>query len=213
MGTIRCYVIEPTDRVRQELRRYNPAVWDDGTQRGVRSGGDCPAHPDGYHNAQVRIEEAPLRLDEHGYVENGALEETPPHDDPRWPTQCACGYAFTEADVWQLWTEHVYRRVDTGADTTLRDAPAGAMYRAPWYTRLAGAAPDGDPLCVKTPAGQWCIDECATDCPYYSRPTERPAGHHCWTRQGTPPDVTAAPSIHFPGLYHGWLKAGELTDA
>lgn len=33
-----------------------------------------------------------------------------------------------------------------------------------------------------------------------------------WSRIGTPPMVTAMPSINHMGQYHGWLKDGVLSD-
>lgn len=71
-------------------------------------------------------------------------------------------------------------------------------YRRDWY----GKRP---PLFVVTPAGPWCVDAQSTD------------GHgnytgHGWTVTGTPPNLTASPSINMVGIYHGWLKNGVLTD-
>lgn len=37
-----------------------------------------------------------------------------------------------------------------------------------------------------------------------------PSGGH-WTRTGTPPTITASPSILTP-RYHGFLQGGVLTD-
>lgn len=210
---IPCFLIEPTDHVRQELRRYTPGRWDADQKRTVYEP-PCPLTNGGYHNAQVRIEDAPEQRNAEGYITNGSRGDEHAHADPRWPTHCACGYAFTEADVWQLFCSPLFRRADTGEETTLRDAPAGAMLRMPWQQRRC-TSQDADPapLAVVTPGGLWTIDECATDCAYYGMGVaQRPAGHHCWTRSGTPPLVTARPSIQME-RYHGFLTDGVLNDA
>lgn len=36
---------------------------------------------------------------------------------------------------------------------------------------------------------------------------------HGWVITGDPPNLTASPSIHIIGKYHGWLQNGELTNA
>jgi hypothetical protein len=33
-----------------------------------------------------------------------------------------------------------------------------------------------------------------------------------WTVTGEPPAITMTPSIHTPGVYHGYLTAGVITD-
>ena len=37
-------------------------------------------------------------------------------------------------------------------------------------------------------------------------------GRNAWTCTGEPPNVTVNPSINYVGLYHGWLRNGELSD-
>lgn len=125
----------------------------------------------------------------------------PPHDDPRWPTRCACGYVFSADDPWQVFQHQIYRRSDTGEEMTVEEAPPGAMWDAWWYEGF-GKTPDGKHLCVKLPNGSsWYIDGPAT-------------GGGSWTRSGTPPIVTAKPSIFAnqgkPNEWHGWLTDGVL---
>lgn len=95
---------------------------------------------------------------------------------------------------------------DLTGDAVLCDTvyllPPGAM----WWRNHAGlpASDDPDPrpmphLAVMTPAGVWCIDDPSSDDRTY------------WSRTGTPPRVTAAPSVNVSeGEWHGWLKRGVL---
>lgn len=209
MARIRCFLIEPTERVQQRLRRYGPpGRWDAEQQKQVY---DAPCPLNSYHNAEVRIEDVPVRYSKHGYIENGV--EGWAHDDPRWPIACACDYVFQPTDEWQLFCDQIYRRVDTGEEMTLRDALAGAMWRAAWMSGFVHSQDDGPPLVIKTPGGEWCIDHCESKCPQMGKPLD--PSHHCWTRSGTVPDVTASPSILIgaPARYHGWLRSGWLEDA
>jgi hypothetical protein len=124
----------------------------------------------------------------------------PPHEDPRWPILCdQCGVVFPDSAQWQVFQESIFRRADNGQDTTLRDAPPGAMYDAEWYPMKG---PDGRCLCVCLPPegglDYWCIDDVAV-------------GGGKWTREGVPPHVTARPSILTP-RYHGFLTNGVLRE-
>lgn len=133
---------------------------------------------------------------------------------PEWPTHCRCGYAFAEDDRRQVWFDTVYRRSDTHRLVMLRDAPVGAMWHAQWYRELAERSqeagqtkptfcvhPDGRCLMVRTPGGDWCVDQRSSQGGY-------------WRREGVPPYVTAHPSIALgdPERYHGWLRGGILVD-
>lgn len=137
----------------------------------------------------------------------------PADDDPRWPTHCECGFAFRDSDPHQRWTEMLYRRSDTGALTTLRTAPEGAMWNAPWYP---WKGPDGLSLVVRCPGGaEWMIDGRANNC---TLPNDDV--HRCWIRHGEPPRITVdkngltcsagAGSIQ-AGSYHGFLRDGRFT--
>lgn len=204
MARICCFFLEPTGRVSVKLRRYycsevtNP----------------CPK---GFHDAAVMIGNEPEQLDKQGFTTNG-MKPTPAHYDPRWPTSCDCGYVFREEDVWQRFTERIYRRTDTGEEMTLRDAPAGAMWYAEWLDRMY--VPQGPHnLMVKTPGGEWCVDGQASNC--MMKDDFKQEKHHCWVREGEPPNVTAgkggptcsagAGSIQC-GNYHGFLRNGYLED-
>jgi len=188
---IRCFMLEPIGRAKRGLRRFS-----------LRDDAPCSIH--GYHTAVVMIEDGPCTRDDNGYL---PLGDSWPHDDPRWPTHCACGYAFTADDRWQLYVEELYRRADTGEEYTLQllgndgAAPAGAMWYAPWFGEL-WQGPDGKTLMVRLPSGHdWCVDGPSASDGY-------------WTRTGTVPNITAMPSIwdKRPNGYHGWLQDGVLTD-
>jgi hypothetical protein len=194
------FFLEPTERYRLSLRRYTPHN---------QTEGGCS-----FHQAMVPIGEA--TGDERC---NGDVH---PHDDPRWPKQCeGCGYAFTDDDVWQLFTDRIYRRGDTGEETTLRDAPVGASWNASWMLERDSPwyrGPDGRCLYVRTPGGDWCPDHRASNCTMPDDDT-----HKCWVRHGRPEDgtlhvdkngVTCAAGAGSIGqqTWHGFLHNGQLVE-
>lgn len=208
MTRLRCFFLQPTERVRVKLRRYTSKA------------GPCPLVPGkySYHDVSTPFGEEDVIRDSHGYISNGLLS-APPHDDPRWPTQCACGYEFREDDNWQRDSHLIYRRADTGEEMTLYDAPTGAMWYAPWLDDFY-TPQDAHNLMVKTPGGDWCVDSQSSNC---TIPEDHHQDkHHCWVRTGAPPDVTAgkdgptcsagAGSIQ-AGSYHGFLRNGYLEEA
>jgi hypothetical protein len=133
-----------------------------------------------------------------------------------WPAACeACGAAFTEKAVYQLFYDRQYRRQDTGEIVYTRDLPVGAVYEAHWDNRKG---PDGRSLCCMTPGGLWMIDHRASNC---TMPNDN--GHRCWVRHGRPEDGTlhvdknghtcaAGAGSIVAGSYHGFLHNGFLTD-
>jgi len=186
MGTtIQCFFMEPTDEAEGFLRRFVFSTVAKTCSRKF-----------GYHNASLSIGQMPWG----GKDLLGYQVEDLPHDDPRWPTTCPCGYVFQEEDQWQFNIRRLHRRTDTGELMTLGEAPPGAMWHADWYPTTVG--PDGHNLVVKTPAGDWLIDAPSSS-----------GGH--WTRTGTPPLVTASPSIVIGDAnhgFHGWLRDGRLIE-
>lgn len=188
MGSrIRCFWLEPTEDVEMRLRRYVFST----VEKCATSGFE-------YHNADVSIgrvhrSKAP---DVHG--------DCWPHDDPRWPATCACGYTFQPPDQWQFNPDTLYRRADTDDLVTLAAAPVGAMWNADWLIDADGySCVGGVVLMVKTPGGEWCVDG-----PAYNGGNVHP---RAWTRSGAIPDVTAQPSIAMP-RYHGFLRNGWLEE-
>lgn len=201
MTAIPCFLLEPADEGRVDLRRYV-------------SGSTCPIH--GYHHTRILIGSGRVILGEGGTfsIEAPEIED----DDPRWPTHCDCGYAFQAEEPRQVFTERQYRRSDSGELTTLQSAPAGAMWFADWFNDF-WAGPDGRCLVVKTPGGDWVVDGPASNC---GRPDDRDQKqHHCWVRHGAAPMITVdkdgptcsagAGSIQ-AGSYHGFLRNGQLVE-
>lgn len=184
-----CFMLESTGWARRALRRFT-----------FRDDAACPDSPYG-HDASMPIEDGPVR-----YAPDGTwtVDSDIPHDDPRWPMQCLCGYVFSDDDRWQVHGEQLWRAPDGNKYTVTgwRDdsAPAGAMWDAPWYHDIPDwIGPDGRSLSVMLPdCTAWLIDG-----------PSRTGGK--WTRTGEVPHVTASPSIASAG-YHGFLQNGVLTD-
>ncbi len=205
---IKCFWIEPTDRERRYLRRYSG--------KSVCTGGGTFGMS--YHDAMVFLDEAPEAMSEDGthWVSNGQTA-VDFKDHPSWPTHCACGYEFTDADDRQLFSSHIYRRADTGEEMTLRDAPDGAMWDAWWFHGHTGwCGDDGMALMCKVPVNHdWHIDGPCNNC---TRPNEP---HKCWVRHGVVPNITVdkngntcaagAGSILTP-TWHGFLQNGILRS-
>jgi hypothetical protein len=203
------YWLEPTDRVQLSLRRHTH--WDE-----LR-----PDHP--YHSASMPIGEIPATYEthdsEHRTLATVSPEHQAPREDPRWPTSCDCGYVFTNDDEWQHFQDLLYRRIDTGAETPLRDASPGGSWDAWWMPPAFRAnSPDGLYLMVILPNGRhWAVDSEASNC------TRKGEPHQCWVRHGNPRDcqltvdkngdtcAAGAGSIQ-AGDYHGFLRDGVLTE-
>lgn len=190
---IQCFLLEPVNRAEEMLRRF---VFSD------RAKAPCPLGS--YHNASITLRRMPWNENSEG---NGA--DNFDHQDPRWPKACKCGYAFEPTDQWQHSLTRLYaRQDDKEAQMTLGDAPAGAMWHADWlreFKRFAErATPDGHILIVRTPVGDWNIDG----------PSKNGPG---WTRTGTPPNITANPSIAMSDengkcTFHAWMRNGYLVE-
>lgn len=208
MEPVKCFFLRETGKIERSLRRY----------RSSNPNQPCPNSPGqwSYHNAMVPLDIAMVEIGA-----NTPLQEHVPHDDPRWPKACGCGFEFEESDEWQIFTDRIYTRGDNGDFTTLRKAPPGAMWDAYWMAERADwwwTGPDGMSLHVRCPDGHdWCIDSLCSNC---TRPNEP---HKCWVRHGIPPEITVgkgrdgescaagAGSIQTP-TWHGWLKGGVLTE-
>jgi hypothetical protein len=191
-SSVRCFLVQPTDREKRALRRF---VFSSEAK-------PCPGRY-GYHNAVAPwLEDAPVNRDENGYYGSPPKEEWPASDDPRWPTHCECGYAFEPEDQWQIFHDTIYTRPETGERWPHRELPPGAMWENWWWP---DKGPDGKCLSVMLPNGvDWMIDG-------PSRNDKRP-----WTRTGTPPVITAMPSILVERSstwkrYHGFLTDGVLV--
>lgn len=197
MPDIKCFLLKPTGFAARSLRRY--------------AGGSKCLGPAGYHNAYAPLDVyGPLAQPQRSKTWSRTVSgDSHPHDDPRWPQQCECGYVFTQGDAWQVFVENEFARQDTGEVLTLRRAPPGAMWLADWmaghgssiYMKRRAGLPH---LFVKTPAGEWDVDG----------PSSNGNG---WSWDGDPPNVTARPSIGMQfedgrWKYHAWLTAGVLEE-
>ena len=202
---VRCFWLEDTGKDRLYLRRYKSSSSDY----------KCPGRMS-YHNAMMFVEDRVSVRDERGYILSINASEF--KDDPRWLTRCGCGYEFLPEDHWQVFTESIYRRVDTGEEMILPDAPAGAMWDA-WWMPDCWKGHDGKCLMVKLPNGRdWMVDGQASNC---TLPEDKE--HKCWTRAGEPPNVDVGKGQYGPtcaagagsiqaGDYHGFLRHGWLEE-
>ena len=211
--SVKCFMVHETTRFRATLRRFT-----------FSSVTDCPGRPKCGHDAssaEIGVLEGYRRPD--GCWDLAEIERanTPPRDDPRWPTKCdACDYRFASEDHWQLFTDHIYVD-DAGKEYSLRKPVPGMMWHSDWGGEWM-KGPDGKSLHVCCPDGhEWCIDARASNCTKKDDAGPFGKAHRCWCRHGTPPLVTVdkvgltcaagGGSIMSPRGYHGFLRAGEFT--
>lgn len=196
MPKIKCFLLKPLDTQFQWLRRFTFSGCQDGHG----------------HDASVRIEDGSYKSTEQRW------EKT----DPRWPIECErCHALFDDAANWQLFALQQYLREDTGelfsvgSSKAETQAPAGAMWYAPWLQDM-WKGPDGKCLCVMTPGGEWLIDGMASNCTM-----KEDLVHKCWVRHGEAPTITvdkvgntcaAGAGSILCGDYHGFLRDGFLVD-
>jgi hypothetical protein len=204
---MKCYFLNPTDRVARYLRRYSRA-------------GDGWTCAEGYQSTSVRIEDEPVRYkngDKRQVIDNDVTLTPELLVDARWPARCECGYEYKDTDERLLNVELIYSRSDNCEPVTLREAGPGAMWDATWYP---WKGPDGRSLVVNCPNGfPWSIDGPASNCTMPDDHAQK--RHHCWTRTGTPPLITVGkefgPTCNAGGGsiqardYHGFLRNGEFT--
>jgi hypothetical protein len=205
---IRCFWLEPTDKAQVSLRRYRDSVRylrnEDGS---YKLGDDKCCVPDPSYNGKCPAGnyccDASVVIGECEYSERAVHVTDEMKKEEKWPTKCECGYEFKPEDHWQWNENRLYKRADTGELHILGRAPVGAMWNADWYDieGYAKRGADGRILVLNTPGGQWVIDGRATN-------NKNIPG---WTRSGSPPDITANPSI-ICGDYHGWLRNGWLEE-
>ena len=201
---IKCYLLEPVDKFRRWLRRYS-------------SGNPCPNMPGeySYHNAQYYLDEYTGGKAEVFYATS---TDRFPRDDQRWPSKCGCGYKFTDQDEWQVFHRSLWKRSDTGEQTSIEEAPPGAIWDATWFhDSPSWCGPDGRSLVVKLPGGHdWHIDSRASNCTL-----KDDSVHKCWVRHGVPPNITVDKDGHTCAAgggsilledWHGFLRGGELVQ-
>jgi hypothetical protein len=199
-----CFFTRPLLSAALYLRRY---AWHESREP------ICP-EPMGYHNVQIFLCNVPIELEQNCWRPIDLPDI--PHDDPRWPSHCTCGYQFKEQDEWQHFSDRLYS--DGSRTFPKRELPIGAMYFADWYPRnMFWDNMESDHLFVITPGGEWNIDSRASNC---MMPDDRL--HRCWVRHGDPETgrihvdknghtcSAGAGSILQP-RYHGFLHNGALT--
>lgn len=207
---VRCFFLEPTKKLRRQLRRY----------RSCEGIAPCPLMPGQYsrHDASVPFDEVE-KPNADGIIE--VQKDKPDNSDPRWPTHCGCGYAFEDSDERQVFADRLYVRSDTRDVVAIRDAGPGAIYNADWYAdHPCWCGPDGRSLIAILPNGnEWHIDGPANNCT--DKEGFMAAKHKCWIRHGEPPMLTVdknGPTCHagagsiLSGNYHGFLRNGEFTN-
>jgi hypothetical protein len=180
---IQCFFLTPSNFAEESFRRYT-----------LSDNLHCPVTRS-EHDAESK-----LGIKEYSSEGGGRSTNIVDKSDSRWPTTCRCGYVFKPEDSWLHNLIRLYDGAPLGERVTLNKAPVGSMYYADWYD---WKGPDGHCLVVVTPGGPWIVDGPST-----GRNGEGPG----WTRTGEIPQVTATPSIHQPGVYHGWLREGWLVS-
>jgi hypothetical protein len=243
MSNIKTFLFTPSGKEIMYLRRYAAKHSYDKSTRNIPT---CPGASDQqwpYHNAMVYygMEDSAYRIDEDGRKIHKLLKTPkPPKSDRMWPVQCElCNYQFHDDDHWQLFSDSLYVRADTGEEIPFRDAPVGAVWEVYWmshYDKYVGA--DGKAWSVKTPGGEWHIDGIASNCdikckhcnmPRFDHQDRSPNctfeqahPHKCWVRHGEAPDFTvdkdgitcgAGAGSILVGGYHGFFRNGYLVPA
>lgn len=178
------YIAESTIFARRSLRRY--------------SGNECAVAGGRIHDAEVVIDEkfvagsddeATVADDKKGYA-----------GDPRWQDACVCGYRFHPEDHWQVNVNRLYSGAPGENLHVLRELPPGGCWDAHWMDHPQYKGPDGK---------AWaCMMPCMIEWMVYGPSS----GGKPWDVQGTIPKITVSPSISISGLYHGWIKNGEISE-
>lgn len=215
----KCFLLTETGQVQRYLRRY-------------ASTRTCPLVPGVYSYHQAKVPLDVVSLEQH--LKEGLCRVTRDGTSYKqfivsWPKLCACGYEFEPENEWQVFTDEIYRREDTGEKMPVRDAPVGAMWFADRFIREPsqtwGRGPDGHCLMIRGFYGDdFCPDVRAANC---TMPKDD--AHKCWVRVGTVPNITiskrggltcaaGAGSFYFGRRpeggfkWHGFCRNGELVE-
>lgn len=209
---IKCFFIEPTGDCEVELYRSSD----------YRVKMVCPNSSYGGGHFTAVMFGVEKDHDENGEVIAGGTlssKQVQRYGLDKFPTQCACGYRYTDSDEYGHRRKSIYmRRDNSSVRYTLRDAPVGAMYFATWYEKYPEwCGLDGHALVVKVHGSQdWHVDGRASNC---TKPDD--SVHKCWCRHGDPStgEVTVdkngntcsagAGSLMLRD-WHGFLTAGWL---
>lgn len=212
--TVKIFPILDTGFESASLRRY-------------ASGSTCSeVDGNGYHNAHTALGRRPAQKHVRSFA---GREEAYAHSD-KWPTHCACGYEFVDEDDYQEFTQSLYADI-SGKEWSLRDAPPGAYWFAPWIFNSKAYQDPNHPkheeeklrrqrglegkshLAIRY-YEEWAAirDPVVVSCPngdewlIDSIANNGPG----WTVTGQLPLITVSPSIQ-TGRYHGFLQEGVFT--
>ena len=182
---IRCCFMKETNLVRRSLRCWAYE-------------GRCSHRPNkGVHSRLVTLDEVEF-TQHNGEIPNYEIAT----ENASWPSECLCGYSFNSPKTQRkVLAQRIYEDED-GNHLTMDEFPLGAMWYVHnlvdgskhWHER--GGGPH---LFVKTPGGNWDIDNVCKE-------------NDGWRRSGEPPLITVSPSINFRGIYHAVLKDGILES-
>lgn len=104
--------------------------------------------------------------------------------------------------IGEMW----YEPEPHGQDRPPNREPLSAQYERDW----AGRRP---PIVIALPGvSRHGYRTVLLDGAYFGGPDVLNPNREGWTITGTPPNLTATPSIHAVGDYHGWLRDGVLSD-
>lgn len=201
------FIVRPTERAIIELRRF---CWSSQSSA-------CTGRM-GYHDAEAVIGEEDFKSEWNGKGDSTqAVFERFPKDDPRWPKQCVgCGYVFQDGDQWQFNLHKIFEGERDGVlvrgviqMSSANALPPGALWLIDPADKAADCCfgqprPDGKHWQIMLPGGR----EWEMTGPSWDKGKQGPA----WAISGTPPLVTAHPSINIPGRYHGFVQNGIVTD-
>lgn len=209
--TIRCFLVAPTFEGYESI-----VVIEDGDKKCI-GGLEC-------HRAETivnRYELAPNAK----YPGEWISQDERRAKAPKYCTRCG-NWDFSEAARNQASGSRgrVWERLDTGerADNLNAFGP-GAMWFVQWYKNdesgfyfIPGFGEQAEPpLSVRTPGGDWLIDQRCSNC---TRPEDNE--HRCWVRHGIPPHITvdkngntcnAGGGSVLKPTWHGFLRDGFLV--
>lgn len=210
---VQCYML---DRLNYVVPKLNTYTW--------TSEARCPNQENAGHWASVSLDRL---YDEVKYGYSITRDDSELLHDPqtRWPVICE----YCNAPIDPLFAHHqvhherIWVRRDTQEEIFLHDAPAGAMWFAPWFDDTWKPQLD-HVLCVRTPGRQaeWIVDSQASNC---TLPDDKHMEqHHCWVISGTTADLpnitvgkggptcsAGAGSVQTHS-WHGFLRDGWLVE-
>lgn len=211
MSEVQCIFLEETELQRHVARAYE----------GYGEEGQCTTSGIVFHNVEKIIDIVPcVRVVTGENPWDWRYSEPPVYTGPdllEAMTHCSCGHEFKKpSKIYQGFL--LFKRSDNGELCTIHESPEGSMWYADWYIRPGiWTGPDSRILIAKCPGGHdWNIDSRASNC---ALPQDNE--HRCWTREGTPPNITVSKSGKTCAAgggsiqtsnYHGHLHGGVFRS-